>query len=148
MDLHPLGSACHQYPWKSYPRSLDCCWEKWYGSGGTLCLSLTLWHTENAWIRYLWSVAEGSRRLIIFSVTGLQHKTCACFYPRWQCNTRSLPMSASGRWDNNVFWILTKREVSQIRPLTLRPSLELVLYSLTLLWRMFFPLVAHSSVSV
>ena len=42
-------------------------------------------------------------------------------------------MSASSPQDNNVFWILTKREVSQVRPLTLRPSLKLVLYSLILL---------------
>ena len=57
MDLQPLGSAHHQYPWKSYPRSLDCCWEKLYEWWGTLYLSLILWHTENAWIRHLWSVA-------------------------------------------------------------------------------------------
>lgn len=96
-----------------------------------VCLSLAhrKFMVQTPLKRYTQKEAKWQIILGHFSVT---EKTNACFYPRWQLNTRNLPISALGPRDNNVFWMLTRREVRQVRPLALKPPLELVSYDLIL----------------
>ena len=135
MDPYPLGSTSHWDPWKNQtPGLLDYCWEKCYIWWGNLFVSASLWLTENSWFRHLWSVTL-RRKLSdrLFYVTFLWQKRLLHVFTLGgnliQGTFLSVP---SGLKIITYFWILTRREVRQVRPLALKPPLELESYELIL----------------